>query len=75
MENRLRFRIHGALQDLKCDRYKVPRVISKDENDGKEQINSDSIATCSTQDTTDHNIVHTQSGSTIEIKRFKETSV
>lgn len=75
LENRLRFRIHGALQDLECNRYNVPRVISEDENDGSEQTSNNSIATCSTQGTTDNNIVHTESGSTIEIKRFKETSV
>ena len=75
LENRLRFRIHGALQDLECNRYNVPRVISEDENDGSEQASNNSIAPCSTQGTTDNNIVHTESGSTIEIKRFKETSV
>ncbi|XP_028404698.1 tetratricopeptide repeat protein 39B-like [Dendronephthya gigantea] len=72
LENRLRFRIHGALQDLECDKYNVPRFCTSDENDGK-QVTDQSTAT-SSHETTDVKTVNPQSSS-VEVKIFKETSV
>ena len=70
MENRLRFRIHGALQDLECNKYNVPQFVTDD--DGTKVEDNESIAI--TQDTPDGSIVNTKT-SVVEIKRFKETSV
>lgn len=75
LENRLRFRIHGALQDLECNKYNVPRFVSGDaETDGGKQVGCLSPLNSSFQESTQDNIINTQS-STVEIKRFKETSV
>ena len=73
MENRLRFRIHGALQDLECNKYNPPQWAAG-EDGKKEVINSEAVVDNSSQKTTDGNVVNTQS-SIVEIKRFKETSV
>ena len=51
--------------------------MAADENDGKKEVNIESVATNSSQETSDGNVVNTQSSmsSVVEIKRFKETSV
>lgn len=75
LENRLRFRIHGALQDISCDKYKIPAYFPVDLPDHTSEqglTNSESMLKC--LETADGEIITNQSTSMM-IKSFKETSV
>ncbi|XP_046845463.1 tetratricopeptide repeat protein 39B-like [Xenia sp. Carnegie-2017] len=70
LENRLRFRIHSALQDIECNQYNFPRTIESNVD-----IDVDSPSENVTGNVSENLDKSDKPCSTVEVKRYHETAI